>query len=81
MGSNQSKLDLTENVEYLVLGGRVFITKNVGPLVVLNAKGSISESIENESIESLEDSSSWSGRNGSFMTTHSRTKTCAGGLV
>ena len=48
---------LTEDVDYIVLTGRVLLTENVGPLVVLNAKGSISE------------------------TTHSRTKTCAGGLV
>ena len=72
---------LTEDVDYFVLTGRVLITENVGPLVVLNATGSISESIEIESNESREDSSSWSGRNGSFMTTNSRTKTREGGLV
>lgn len=61
MAKNRSKLitngSLTEDVDYIVLTGRVLLTENVGPLVVLNAKGSISE------------------------TTHSRTKTCAGGLV
>jgi hypothetical protein len=62
MAKNQSKLitkgSLTEDVDYIVLTGRVLLTENVGPLVVLNAKGSISESIEKESIENLEDSSS-----------------------
>ena len=43
MAKNRSKLitngSLTEDVDYIVLTGRVLLTENVGPLVVLNAKG------------------------------------------